>query len=164
MLSETIREALNSQITKEFYASQLYLAMSAHFTEHNLKGFAHWMRLQSEEEREHALRIFDYVLERGAAAELGAVDAPPAEFGSPVDVFAMALEHEKKVTASIHNIYTLALKENDYPTQIHLQWFIAEQVEEEANAGEMIERLRMAGDSGAALLMLDGEVKGRSAD
>ena len=164
MLSQSVQEAINSQVTKEFYASQLYLAMSAHFEAANLRGFAHWMRLQSEEERGHALRFFDHVLERGGQVELDAVEAPPAEFGAPVDVFRQALQHEQKVTASIHAIYALAAQEKDFATQVFLQWFISEQVEEEANATGMIERLRMAGDDSAALLMLDAEVKGRGAE
>ncbi|MBK8049236.1 MAG: ferritin [Anaerolineales bacterium] len=162
MISETLQKAMNAQVTKEFYASQLYLAMSAHFEAVNLRGFAHWMRVQSDEERGHALRFFDYVLERGGSAELGAVDAPPAEFGAPIEIFKEALGHEQKVTASINAIYALALKENDYAAQAFLQWFVSEQVEEEANATEMIDRLHMAGDNSAALLMLDSEVKARA--
>lgn len=161
MISATITDAINAQIAKEFYASQIYLAMSASFEAANLRGFAHWMRVQSDEERGHALRFFDYVIERGGHIALAAVDAAPAEFGSPLDIFRMALQHEQKVTASINKIYAQAIKEEDYATQVFLQWFISEQVEEEANASELIDRLTLAGDDRAALLMLDHELKSR---
>jgi ferritin len=161
MLSPAMQDALNGQITKEFYASQLYLAMSAYLEALNLKGFAHWMRVQSEEEREHALKLFDFILERGGSVELGALEQPPSEFGSPVEIFQASLGHERKVTASINDLYGRAAAENDYASQVFLQWFIEEQVEEEANASEMIDRLLMAGDNKAALLMLDTEMKSR---
>ncbi len=163
MLSESMQSGLNQQITREFYASHLYLAMAADFEAANLKGFAKWMRVQAEEERGHALRIFDFVLERDGRVELGVIDEPPAEFGAPIDVFRQALAHEKKVTAWINELYAQAVKEDDYATQIHLQWFVSEQVEEEANDTEIIERLQLAGDSGAALLMLDAEMGARDA-
>jgi ferritin len=161
MMSAAVLDAMNQQIVKEFYASNLYLAMSAHFEAASLRGFGHWMRVQSEEEREHALRFFDHILERGGSVELGAIEQPPAEFGNPIDIFRQALEHEQKVTASINSIYAVAVRESDYASQVFLQWFVNEQVEEEANATEMIERLAMAGDDRAALLMLDAEMKSR---
>lgn len=164
MLSQSVQQLLNDQIAKELYASNLYLAMSGHFAEANLMGMANWMRIQSDEERGHALRFFDFVIDREGQVEVGAVDQPPAEFGNPVAIFAQALEHERKVTASINAIYAQAAKNDDYATQIFLQWFITEQVEEEASAAEMVERLTMAGDDRAALLMLDAEMKGRSAE
>jgi ferritin len=156
-----MQDALNGQITKEFYASQLYLAMSAHFEALNLRGFAHWMRVQSDEEREHALKLFDFILARGGSVELGAVEQPPGEFGAPVEIFQVSLAHERRVTAWINELYARAASENDYASQVFLQWFIDEQVEEEANASEMIDRLSMAGDNKAALLMLDTEMKSR---
>ncbi len=161
MLSTQMQDALNGQITKEFYASQLYLAMSAHFEALNLRGFAHWMRVQSDEEREHALKLFDFILARGGSVELGAVEQPPGEFGAPVEIFQASLAHERRVTAWINELYARAASENDYASQVFLQWFIDEQVEEEANASEMIDRLSMAGDNKAALLMLDTEMKSR---
>lgn len=164
MLSQSVQQLLNEQVVKELYASNLYLAMAGHFAEANLMGMANWMRVQSEEERAHALRFFEFVLDRHGKIEVGAVAQPPAEFGAPVEVFAQALAHERKVTASIHAIYAQAMKEDDYATQVFLQGFITEQVEEEANASEMVERLSMAGDNRAALLMLDAEMKGRSAE
>jgi ferritin len=164
MLSYSIQKLLNQQLVKELTASNLYLAMSAHFAEANLLGMAHWMRVQSEEERGHALRILDFIVDRNGRVEIGAVDQPPGEFGAPVEIFKQALEHERKVTASISHIYAQAAQENDYATQVFLQWFINEQVEEEASATEMVDRLSMAGDDRAALLMLDAEMKGRSAE
>jgi ferritin len=161
MLSPKMQDAFNGQITKEFYASHLYLAMSAYFEALNLKGFAHWMRVQSDEEREHALKLFDFILDRGGSVELGAVEQPPSEFGSPVEIFQASLAHERRVTAWINELYAHAAAENDYASQVFLQWFIDEQVEEEANASEMIDRLHMAGDNKAALLMLDTEMKSR---
>lgn len=162
MLSQSIQTLLNQQLVKELYASNLYLAMSAHFAEANLLGMAHWMRVQSEEERGHALRILDFIVDREGHVEIGAVDQPPSEFGTPVDIFKQALEHERKVTASINNLYAHAAQENDYATQVFLQWFINEQVEEEASATEIVDRLTMAGDDRAAILMLDAEMKNRS--
>jgi ferritin len=161
MLSPKMQDALNGQITKEFYASQLYLAMSAHFEALNLKGFAYWMRVQSDEEREHALKLFDFILDRGGSVELGAVEQPPGEFGSPIEIFQASLAHERRVTGWINELYAAASAENDYASQVFLQWFIDEQVEEESNATEMIDRLAMAGDNRAALLMLDTEMKSR---
>lgn len=164
MLSHSVQQLLNEQVAKELYASNLYLAMAGHFAEINLMGMANWMRIQSEEERGHALRFFEFVIDRNGKAEVGAVAQPPAEFGAPVEIFAQALAHERKVTASIHALYAQALRDDDYATQVFLQWFINEQVEEEANASAMVERLSMAGDNRAALLMLDTEMKGRSAE
>jgi ferritin len=157
-----MQDALNGQITKEFYASQLYLAMSAHFEMLNLNGFAHWMRVQSDEEREHALKLFDFILERGGSVELGAIEQPPSEFGAPVEIFQQSLADERRVTGWINELYSRASSENDYASQVFLQWFVDEQVEEEANATEMIDRLTMAGDNKAALLMLDNELKERT--
>lgn len=162
MLSQSIQTLLNQQLVKELYASDLYLAMSAHFAEANLLGMVHWMRVQSEEERGHALRILDFIVDREGHVEIGAVDQPPSEFGTSVDIFKQALEHERKVTASINNLYAHAAQENDYATQVFLQWFINEQVEEEASATEIVDRLTMAGNDRAAILMLDAEMKNRS--
>lgn len=164
MLNETVQEALNGQIKNELDSAYLYLAMAAHFESANLPGFARWMRLQSREEVSHALRIFDFIHERGGRVTLQALDRPPAEFQSPLDAFQKVLEHERKITETIHRLYELAAREDDYPTQVMLQWFITEQVEEERSAGEVVEKLRMIGDQGAALLMLDRELGEREAD
>ena len=162
MIGKSVQEAINAQIAHEFYASHLYLAMSAHFEEINLPGFARWMRLQSEEEREHAMKFFDYLNDRGGSVELRAIDQPPAEFQSALDVFQQALEHERKVTGLIHGIYELALREGDYATQAFLQWFITEQVEEEKNASQVIEQIKMTGGQPGALFLLDRELGARA--
>ncbi|HWQ13611.1 MAG TPA: ferritin [Roseiflexaceae bacterium] len=163
MLSETIQQALNRQITYEFSASHAYMAMSAYFESLHLRGFAHWFRVQSEEERQHALRIFDYVHDRGGRATLGALAEPQSEFGSPLDAMEHALQHERNVTAAINTIYALAVKEGDYATQSMLTWFIDEQVEEEKSADEIIQRLKLVDGDGAGLLLIDQQLAARQA-
>lgn len=162
MLSESIQQAINKQITFEFSASHAYMAISAYFETMALSGFARWFRVQSEEEREHALRFFDYVNDRGGRVVLGALDEPQSEFGSPLDAFEHALAHEQRVTAAIHAIYTQATQQNDYPTISMLKWFIDEQVEEEKNAEEVIQHLKLIGNDGPGLLMLDQRLGARS--
>lgn len=162
MLSDALKEALNEQINDELHAAYLYLAMSEYFTANNLDGFAHWMRMQREEETGHAMKIFDFLLDRDARVELRAIEAPAADFSSPLDVAKKALEHERKVTKKINGIYETAKSESDYPTEALMQWFVLEQVEEEASALKVVERLDMAGDDNAALLMLDREMGSRS--
>ena len=163
-MNDDVRQAINEQINREFFASYLYLAMSAHFEAEALEGFAHWMRLQAREEQEHALRLVDYLLARGARVELRAIDAPPASFGSPLAIAEQALEHERMVSEQINRIYVLATERGDYATQVHLQWFLSEQVEEESSGETMVERMRMAGDNRAALLLLDRELAARQAE
>ncbi len=161
MISKTIQNALNQQINKEIYSSYLYLAMSTMCAESNFPGFAAWLRIQSGEEYTHAMKIYGYIHDHGNHVELDAIDKPPVKFKSPKDIFAQVLEHEKKVTGMINKLYELAVKEDDYPTQIFLQWFICEQVEEEINAAAIIERLKLVGDAGPALIMLDRELGAR---
>lgn len=146
MLSKTIQDALNDQIQKEFASSYLYLAMAAYCETQNLPGMAKWLKVQAEEERGHAMRIFEYVNDRGGTVILKAIEQPPAEFGTPVEVFEKVLAHEQKVTASINDLYALAVKENDYATQVMLQWFITEQVEEEKTASDIVALLKLAGE------------------
>lgn len=153
-----VRDAMNEQIKHEFYSAYLYLSMAGSFEVANLPGFAHWMRAQSEEEREHAMKLFDFLLDRGEHVQLQAIDQPPYAFRSPLDAFEQALEHEKEITAHIHRLYELAIREGDYPAQVFLNWFVTEQVEEEKAATEIVERIRLAGEDGAALLLLDREV------
>ena len=162
MLSKEIQEAINAQIHHEFHSAYLYLAMSAYMESVNFKGFAHWMRVQAQEEIAHAMKLFDYVNDRNGRVTLRALEQPPAGFKSVLATFEQALEHEVKVTGMIHDLYALANKENDYPTQVALQWFITEQVEEEDSATEVVDRLKIAGEDGAALLMLDTELGARS--
>lgn len=164
MLNKALQKAINEQIKNELSSGYLYLSMSAHFVAVNLPGFARWMRLQSQEEVSHAMKLFDFIHERGGRAVLQAIDQPPAEFKSPLDVFQQVLEHERKVTGMIHRLYELAVKENDYATQVMLQWFITEQVEEEKGPSEVVAQLKMIGDQGAALFMLDKELGARETD
>ena len=157
-IKSEVRDALNEQIKHEFYSSYLYLSMAGSVEVAELPGFARWMRKQSEEEREHAMKFFDFLLDRGEHVQLQAIDQPPYAFRSPLDTFEQALEHEKEITSRIHQLYELSLQKNDYPAQVFLHWFVTEQVEEEKTATEVVERLRMAGEDGAALLLLDKEL------
>jgi ferritin len=163
MLSKTIQEAINDQIGKELYSGYVYLSMSAYFQSVNLPGCANWMRIQYQEEVGHALKLFDYVHERGGHVTLQAIPQPKSKFKSPLDVFEQALGHERDVTAMINKMYALSQKENDYPTAIKLQWFVTEQVEEEKHAGEIVDQLNMIGDNKVALLMLDRQLGARAA-
>ncbi|NOK61974.1 MAG: ferritin [Chloroflexi bacterium AL-W] len=162
MMNETVQKAINEQITLEFAASHVYLSMSAYFESINLAGFAHWMRVQSEEEREHALKFFDFVNDRGGRVMLQAIEEPQMEFASPLSTMELALKHEQKVTASIHNLYNLTVKENDLPAQNLLRWFIDEQVEEEKNADDIVQNLKLIGNDGTGLYMIDRTLAGRS--
>jgi ferritin len=164
MLSKKLQDAINEQIKNELYSGYLYLAMSAYFEANNLPGFAGWMRVQAAEEQEHALKFFDFVNERGGRVELQAIDQPPVEFEGTLAIFETTLEHEKKVTSLINGLYELALAEKDYPAQVMLQWFIDEQVEEEASATHIVETLKMVGEQGQALVMLDRQLGQRGKD
>jgi ferritin len=161
-MDKAVQEALNEQIGKELYAAYLYLAMSAHFEQRSLLGFAKWMRMQAEEELGHAMRLFDHMNRRGAAVVFSGVDAPPRDFGGTLKGFELALEHERKVTELIHELYDLAVDRHDHATQLELQWFITEQVEEEDSIGTIVDQLRMAGDNEAAIFILDRELATRS--
>jgi ferritin len=161
-MDTAVQDALNEQIGKELYAGYLYLAMSAHFELKSLLGFAKWMRMQAEEELGHGMRLFDYMNRRGAVVAFGGVDAPPGEFGGPLKNFETALEHERKVTELIHELYDLAVAKHDHATQLELQWFITEQVEEEDSIGTIVDQLRMAGENEAAIFMLDRELAART--
>ena len=153
-----MQQAISDQVTAEFYSSYLYLAMSAWCETQNFKGFARWMRMQSEEEKEHAFKLFDYLVNRGGCVTLGALDAPPGDFDSVQDVFEKTLAHEKGVTAGIHKLNELAIKEKDYATTTHLQWFISEQVEEEASADEILNQIKMVEGRPGSLFYIDRHV------
>jgi ferritin len=154
-LSKPMQEALNEQIQKEYYSSYLYLAMSADLEAKNLPGAAKWTRLQSQEELTHALKLFDHVVDRGGRVTLAAIQQPPADYGSALQLFEKVLGHEQLVTASIHALYALAVKDQDYPAQVMLQWFVTEQVEEEKSATQVVEQLKAVGDSTTSLMLLD---------
>ena len=164
MISKIMQDAINDQIQKELYSSYLYLSMSAYFADKSLSGFAHWMRVQEAEEREHAMKLYDFLLERGGRANLKAIDAPKTEWTSTLEVAEEVAAHEAKVTASIYALYETALKEKDYPTQIMLQWFISEQVEEEKNAAEIVANLKLIEKGGTAIYVLDHQLGKRGGD
>lgn len=155
MKSKAVEAGLNKQITLEFASAYTYLAMAAYFSEQSLNGFSHWMRLQYQEELAHAERLVDFLLDNGGHVQLDAIPKPPATFKSPLAVMEASLKHEQKVTASIHQLYELAIKEKAHASGMELQWFITEQVEEESTVGDIVNQLKMAGDSGAALLIID---------
>ena len=163
MVNKSMQDAVNEQIKHEFNSAYLYLSMSAFCGSINLPGFAKWLRVQWGEEQSHAMRLFDYLYVRGGRVVLQAIDRPPAEFKSPLEIFQQVLTHEQKVTSLINKLYDLAFKENDYAAQVELQWFIKEQVEEEKNATDIVEQLRMIGDNTSALMMLDRQLSVRGA-
>jgi ferritin len=164
MLSKTMQEALNKQINEELYSSYLYKSMACHFEAESMKGFAHWMKLQAEEEQMHAQKFIDYVLQRGARVELAAIAAPKTTWKSPLAAFEDAYKHECHISKCINALSTQAVKENDHATHALLEWFVSEQVEEEANAADAVAQLRMAGDAPGALFLLDREMAGRRAE
>jgi ferritin len=167
VLSKALEEAINEQINRELYSAYLYLSMSAYCEAESLPGFATWMRVQAKEEVEHAMKFFDHVNDRGGRVVLKAIEMPPPVWKSPLDMFEQVLGHERKVTGLINRLYELALKENDYATQMELQWFVTEQVEEEDNAGRVVAQLKRVGDQPMGLLMLDrqlGERQGQAAE
>jgi ferritin len=161
MFSKKMHEKMNDQIHHELESAYIYLSMAAYFEAENFPGFAHWMKMQFEEEMEHAFRFYDYIHSRGARVILQAIKAPTAEYDSPLAAFEKSLAHEQKITADIHNLYKLATEENDYPSLSFLQWFIDEQVEEEEHVGGVVEDIRRVGDVSHALLMMDRELAQR---
>jgi ferritin len=161
-MPDELAKAFNAQITMELASSVAYLQMSAHFEGENLTGMATWMRTQSQEEKQHADRFIDFVLDRGNAVEIGVIDAPPSSFDSITAVFGAALAHEQAVTQSIHDLYRLATDVGDLASFPLLQWFINEQNEEEATVETILERIRRAGTESSAVLLLDTELGGRT--
>jgi ferritin len=164
MLSKVIQDAINEQIKNELYSAHQYLSMSAYCESVNLPGFAHWMQAQAQEEREHAMKFYDFLLNRKGRVLLQAIEQPVVEFGSPLEVFEQALEQEQQVTAQINELYGLTASENDYATQAFLQWFLTEQVEEEKNVGDVLETLNMIGDEGEVLFLFDRELGKRGSE
>ncbi len=161
MISEKMQKAINDQINAEFYSSYFYLSMAAYCDSENYKGFAEWFRLQAEEERTHGFKLFDYLQERGGRVVLKAIEEPPSNFKSIQDTFEQTLEHERKVTGLINNLNKLAIEENDYATQAHLQWFISEQVEEEATAEDILNQIKMVEGKPGNLFYIDRHIVGR---
>jgi ferritin len=157
-----MQEALNKHINAELYSSYLYLSMSAYFQSVNLAGFAHWMRVQAREELSHAMKFYDHVLERGGTVALQPVEAPPPRWDSPLAVFEEAYRHEQKVTGLINQLVDDAVQTRDHATNNFLQWFVSEQVEEEASAEVIVQKLRLVGDAPGGLFVLDHELGGRA--
>lgn len=162
MLSQEMQDALNKQINEELFSAYLYASMSSHFEFTSMKGFAKWMSVQSKEEEAHAQRIINYMHNRGAKVVRTAIAAPQTEWPSPLALFEDAYKHECHISACINRLASQAIKESDHATHALMEWFVVEQVEEEANADQMVQQLRMAGDSAAALLLLDREVGQRA--
>jgi ferritin len=158
MISTTMQDIINEQINKELFSSYLYLSMAAFFEEKNLPGFAKWMHIQSGEEREHAMKFYEHLVDRGGRVLLKAIAVPGTEWKSNLELFKEVQAHEAKVTRSIYDLYEQALKEKDYAAQVLLQWFITEQVEEEKNAAEVVQQLELIDAHGTAVLMLDHQL------
>lgn len=161
MLNKRMEKAINSQINAEIYSSYLYLSMSAYFESISLSGFASWMRSQAQEEMVHAMKFYDYVNERGGRVILSPIEAPPSEWESPVAVFDATYRHEQKVTGLINDLVDFAIEEKDHATNNLLQWFVSEQVEEEASASAVLNKAKLTGDAPGGLFMLDRELGAR---
>lgn len=161
-MNDTIERAVNEQIRAEFQSAYLYLAMSARFETMNLKGFAHWLRLQWEEETAHAMKFYEFVLQRGGEVTLLALDQPEAAFETPAEAFEQVLAHEQYITGRIHDLYDLATRERDYPLQTLLNWFVEEQVEEEDSVRAIIDDLKLVGSAPSNLFLLDRELGRRT--
>lgn len=158
MIEKEIQDALNVQIKEELYSAYLYFSMVSYFKSMNLNGFAQWMEVQAQEEVSHAMRFFNFVNERGGKVDLLPLEGPKTTWKSPAEAIEDALNHEQFITSCIHKLVELASVRKDYPTGNMLQWFVDEQVEEEANVSDVLEKLRMVGDKGQALYMLDKEM------
>ncbi|MEA2029998.1 MAG: ferritin [candidate division Zixibacteria bacterium] len=158
MISKKIQDAFNGQVVAEFYSAYLYLSMASYLESVDLPGFANWMRIQYQEEVSHGMKLFDYVIERDGRAVLGAIDAPPVEWKSVLDVFEKSYAHEQKVTGLINSLMDMALAEKDHAAQIFLQWFVNEQVEEESSVKAIVQQLKLLGDSKGGLFQIDREL------
>lgn len=161
MLNKRVEKELNAQLVRELYSSYLYLQMAAYFESLSLKGFAHWMRIQEQEERMHAMKFYEFILERGGEIRLDAIDQPPQTWESPLKVFEQTMEHEQKVTAYINDLVAIAREEKDNATEFFLHWFVTEQVEEESSVDEILSQLKLIGDKSGMILMIDRELSGR---
>ena len=161
MISEKIQQALNEQINAELYSAYLYLSMNAYFESENLQGFANWMRIQAQEELTHAMKIYDFLNDRGGTVTLKTINQPPTEWDSPFKVFKDTYEHEQKVTGLINNLVNLANQEKDHATNSFLQWFVTEQVEEENNARDIVSKIKLIEKSPQAMFMMDKDMAQR---
>lgn len=162
MINEKLEKAFNVQINKEFYSEYLYLSMQAYFERLNLKGFVNWMSVQVQEERAHAMGMFDYLNQRGGNVQLEAIEKPQTDWTSPLDVFEEVLKHEEYVTSSINTLMDVAEETKDRAAMSFLNWYLKEQVEEEDNVGNVLATLKLIGDDKKALLMLDKDLATRT--
>jgi ferritin len=158
MIPKSIQDALNQQINLEQYSAQLYLAMSAHCETKAFRGFAQWLRVQAQEETAHAMKLVTFLLDRGGRLELAAIQAPPTEFGTITQVFEKILAHERSITASINALFERSRSEKDYASEITLQWYVTEQVEEEATIGQIVDHLKAVGEQGGGIWYLDSKM------
>lgn len=161
MINEKVLNVLNSQINKEFYSAYLYLAISAYFDEIGLYGFSNWTKIQAKEEVDHGMILFDYIIDRNGVVKLESIDAPEKSFQNPMQAFEKILSHEKYVTESINCVASMSDGECDLATRQFIDWYISEQVEEEANARDVIKKLKIFGDEKASLFQLDKELQDR---
>ncbi|MEE8451178.1 MAG: ferritin [Thermoguttaceae bacterium] len=163
MLSPKIQDALNSQLNAEFFSSYLYLSMAAHFERSSLPGMATWMRFQAQEELGHALKFLNFINDRNGCVLLAEIEGPRTEWSSSLEAFEEAYAHEQKISGLINDLANLAREERDHATETFLQWFITEQVEEEASVSTVVDQLKLVGDNGVALFMVDGQLGQRVA-
>ena len=161
MISKKMEKALNEQVNAELFSAYLYLSMEAYFKSLNLNGFANWMRVQTQEEVTHAMKIYDFIDERGGRITLKAIDGPETKWDSPLAVFNAVYEHEQKVTSLINNLVNLAIEEKDHASNTFLQWFVNEQVEEEASADQVVQQLKLMEKAPGGLFLLDRELAQR---
>ena len=161
MLSKKMKKELNEQINREMYSAYLYMSISSHSNSIWLPGFANWFMVQYNEEMEHAMKIYDYVNSQGGKVKLMAIDEPLSDFKNPMDMFQKTLKHEQFITKCINELVDLSINEKDHATQIFLQWFVTEQIEEEGNDNDIISKLELAGTKGNGLFMIDKELSTR---
>ncbi|MHC4436260.1 MAG: ferritin [Planctomycetota bacterium] len=161
MISKKMEKALNEQVNAELFSAYLYLSMEAYFKSLNLNGFANWMRVQTQEEVSHAMKIYGFIDERGGRITLKAIEGPQTQWDSPLEVFKAVYEHEQKVTSLINDLVNLAIEEKDHATNTFLQWFVNEQVEEEASADQVVQQLKMMEKAPGGMFMLDRELAQR---
>jgi len=162
MLNAKMQEALNRHLNAELFSSYLYLSMAAYFEDKSLPGMANWMRVQAGEENLHAMKFYDFINQRRGRVVLRAIEEPKSEWNSPLEAFEEALAHERKITALVGELTNLALAEKDHAAATFLQWFVNEQVEEEANVSTIVDQLRLVGDNGVAIYMIDQQLGQRA--
>lgn len=162
MISKKLQDAINLQINKELHSEYIYLSMAAYFQSNDLDGIANFFTVQTQEEHFHAMKFYNYLLERGGKIELKAIEGPPVDFKSHVDVFEQTLAHEKYISKSINELMDMAIKENDHSLASFLKWYVDEQVEEEATASRLLGRMKLIDGNGQGLLMIDAELAQRT--